>query len=221
MKRCFIYILFLLCFIPIYANDFEEEIIPQNDWVIRVNAGSAFPNRVGTGESSWYSNLDESSCGFQYGVDLIHYNKCIGYGFTFKHYMHNLPYIENQGLSIDEKTRILYVAPQFSNIDEDFLFKGMVSNIDLGIGYAHYLSDGIINASQNYSAPCSGLSINLNLGLEYKFNVNWGVKISISGEYYHFKDIHKDNEYSVETFDKRSKLNMLMVIPQIGISVHL
>lgn len=127
MKRCFIYILFLLCFIPIYANDFEEEIIPQNDWVIRVNAGSAFPNRVGTGESSWYSNLDESSCGFQYGVDLIHYNKCIGYGFTFKHYMHNLPYIENQGLSIDEKTRILYVAPQFSNIDEDFLFKGMVS----------------------------------------------------------------------------------------------
>lgn len=67
----------------------------------------------------------------------------------------------------------------------------MVSNIDLGIGYAHYLSDGIINASQNYSAPCSGLGINLNLGLEYKFNVNWGVKISISGEYYHFKDIHK------------------------------
>lgn len=120
-----------------------------------------------------------------------------------------------------KKTRILYVAPQFSNIDEDFLFKGMVSNIDLGIGYAHYLSDGIINASQNYSAPCSGLGINLNLGLEYKFNVNWGVKISISGEYYHFKDIHKDNEYSVETFDKRSKLNMLMVIPQIGISVHL
>ena len=55
----------------------------------------------------------------------------------------------------------------------------MVTNLDLGIGYAHYLSDGVINNKQDFSLPCSRLGANFNIGLEYKIKAHLGFKIQI------------------------------------------
>lgn len=221
MKKLLLYILAAFNMLPLFAENTDENLIAKNTWIIRANAGSAFANRVGTGESAWYSHVDKSSCGFQYGIDVLrYYNTYFGYGITFRHYMHNLSSIGNNGTSLKEDIHILYVAPQFSNVEEDFLFKGIISNIDLGIGYARYINHGNVGGNQKYSAPASGLGVNLNLGLEYKFSKSVGFKISISGEYYYFKNMHKE-EYTANPFDKRSKLSMFTVIPQIGLSYHL
>lgn len=201
------------------AENSVGNIIPEKDWIIRISAGTAFANCGGTGESAWNYETHKNDCGFQYAIDVLHYKKYIGYGITFKHFTHNLPSIGTRESSIDENIRILYVGPQFSYIDESSIFKRLAVNLDLGIGYAHYLSDGVINGTQNFSLPCSGLGLNINLGFEYKFHIHWGLKIAASGDYYHFKNMHKDNLFT-DSFDERNKLNMLILTPQIGLAYH-
>lgn len=95
----------------------------------------------------------------------------------------------------------------------------MVTNLDLGIGYAHYLSDGLINNKQDFSLPYSGLGANFNIGLEYKIKAHLGFKISNSGEYYNFKDMYK-KETTTNAFDKRSKLSLMMITPQVRMVYH-
>lgn len=101
------------------------------------------------------------------------------------------------------------------------LLKGMISNLDLGIGYAHYLSKGTINKTQNYSVPQSGLGMNANIGVEYKFPTHFGVKISISAEYYIFKHLDPKIETPSKMFEQRSKLGIFMVTPQLSLIYHL
>ncbi len=217
MKRLFFYSLFLFCLFKAGAENLKCDTIPKNDLLVRVNNGVAFANIDGTGESSWYSYPDKESCGYQYGIDLLRYKKYIGYGIAFKHYMHSLSTTGENGNSMDENIRIFYLAPQFSYIYESRHNKEVMGNIDFGIGYAHYHSGGTIEGNHDFSAPASGLGANLNLGAEYRITAHWGFKISISAEYYYFKNMH-DKEYASNAFEQRTKLNMLMIVPQIGIA---
>lgn len=221
MKKIISFCISLFSLLPLSAEGLQGDRIPQEEWVVRINSGLAFANRGGTGESAWRSPVDESSCGFQYGVDLLHYHRCLGYGLAFRHYMHGLPVMWNlQGASQDEDVRILYVAPQFSNVEEDFIFKGLVNNLDLGLGYAHYLSDGRIEGTQAYSVPRSGLGAHLNLGFEYRFGSHWGARLGVSMEYYFFKNLHGGRTYPDTPFETRSRLSILLVTTQIGLAWH-
>ena len=219
MKKILFPILCLFNCLLISAQDSSEDILPKNDWVIRLNAGSACVNVGGTGESAWKYDMDQDGWGFQYGIDVMNYREYMGYGIIFRHYMHHLPNVTKSESAINENVRILYVAPQFSCIDESGLLKGLLVNLDLGIGYAHYLSDGVVDGDQNFSLPCSGLGINANVGFEYRFCVHWGVKISASAEFYHFKDMHKD-KHITDSFDERTKLNLFGLTPQLGLAYH-
>ena len=222
MRTITVLICILSCLSMQSQNIDEHNQIPQKDISIRLNLGIASANQEGTGESLWYSNPKESSRGFQYGIDLLKYHKYIGYGFAFKHYMHGLSFPENaQNSSLHENVQIFYLAPQFSSINEAKLLKGMISNLDLGIGYAHYLSKGTINKTQNYSVPQSGLGMNANIGVEYKFPTHFGVKISISAEYYIFKHLDPKIETPSKMFEQRSKLGIFMVTPQLSLIYHL
>lgn len=136
--------------------------------------------------------------------------------------MHGLSFPESaQSSSLHENIQIFYLAPQFSSVHEAQLLKGMISYLDLGIGYAHYLNKGTINKDQKYSVPKSGLGMNSNIGVEYKFHTHLGVKISISVEYYIFKHLDEKIEIPSKMFEKRSKLGIFMTSPQLSLIYHL
>ena len=217
-----------MLFFYIFANkaykpcNHENNQIPQKDISIRFNFGIASANQEGTGESLWYSNPKKSSRGFQYGIDFLRHHKYIGYGLAFKHYMHGLSFPESaQNSSLHENIQIFYLAPQFSSVHEAQLLKGMISYLDLGIGYAHYLNKGTINKDQKYSVPKSGLGMNSNIGVEYKFHTHLGVKLSISVEYYIFKHLDEKIEIPSKMFEKRSKLGVFITSPQLSLIYHL
>jgi hypothetical protein len=222
MRTITILLCLLFC-LPTRARNMDENNqIPQKDISIRFNFGIASANQEGTGESLWYSNPKKSSRGFQYGIDFLRHHKYIGYGLAFKHYMHGLSFPESaQNSSLHENIQIFYLAPQFSSVHEAQLLKGMISYLDLGIGYAHYLNKGTINKDQKYSVPKSGLGMNSNIGVEYKFHTHLGVKISISVEYYIFKHLDEKIEIPSKMFEKRSKLGIFMTSPQLSLIYHL
>lgn len=82
MRRFVTYLLLAFCILQVNAKSFRGEIIPHKDLLIRISAGCAFANRVGTGESVWYSNIDKSSCGVQYGIDVLNYWKYVAELFS-------------------------------------------------------------------------------------------------------------------------------------------
>ncbi len=188
--------------------------------LVRVGAGAGFANQAGTGESAWYGPKQKGNCGFQYSVDVLNYCRSLGYGVTFRHYLHSRDIAGSVPDLLDEDVQVMYVAPQFSNIDKSLFFEGLTSNIDLGVGYAHYKSSGTVGRYA-YDAPASGFGVNVNIGLAYQVNRHLSTRLSLSGEFYWFYNLHDGNDYSFESpFARRDKLKMVMIIPQLSVAYH-
>ena len=188
--------------------------------LVRVGAGLASANLEGTGESCWRRPKDKGERGFQYSVDVADWRRNWGYGLTFKHYTNGSAFAGSGGETADEHVRILYAAPQLSYVEEGLIFKKMVFNADLGIGYAHYRSKGDIGGARSYKVPKSGMGTNVNLGFSYFFTRHVSARISLAVEYYLFKNLHEAAGGCPPDApcDMRSRLGIVMTVTQLGLA---
>ena len=204
------------------VHDRADTVLPERDLLVRVGVGAGFANQAGTGESAWYGPKQKGSCGFQYNVDVLNYHRGLGYGMTFRHYLHDRNGIGAGTDALDEDVQIMYVAPQFSNVSKSLFFEGLTSNIDLGIGYAHYKSAGSLGQTYSYDTAASGFGVNVNIGIGYQVTRHLSARLAVSGEFYWFYNLHEGNDYSSVSlpFGQRDKLKPVMIVPQLSVAYH-
>lgn len=214
----------LLCFMCISIASaqpafLKTDSIARRTTIFHANVGYGYAVTAG-GTSAW-QGVDSHNTGWLYNLRWSRFSNASSwgygvylFGFTDKD-AHSFTVSEK----VDERMQLCYVAPQFSYIKKGTDFSDrLFSVVDLGLGYLRYDSRTDFPGNE-YHAKYNGVGINLDVALEYAFNVHWGAKLEAGGLFSPIR-LHGEGRPDIG-WQSRSNVNLLMLTLGIGISCYL
>lgn len=215
--------LLLYCCVVIQAQPafLRPDSLNRPARIFHANLGyGVSPSKLGT--SAWKDVDNTNNMGLSYALRWIRcfHKNSMGYGLYLWGYQDHGEHSLLQKSSLNERVGIIYVAPQFTYLRKETAFPNVFGLINLGMGYLSYINNSDFEGGNTYRTQCNSFGINIDIGCEYAFHRNWGVKLEVGGIFSPIRPkINSSNEYY--PLQPRKRINLFMAFLQLGISTYL
>ncbi len=197
----------------------------QRVYILDFGIGVGFPQLLGSGNSAWHAGEKSDHTIWAPSLQLMTYSphSNIGYGVVYHNFNSNTKKCGDAfSYEFNEKTALNYVAPQISLIKRQLGFKDGIMYVNVGVGYAHYKSKGVIDDMNNYKISRSAIGCNLGIAYEYAFDSQFGLRLAANGVYARIKGLRKNISYSKEQPPiPRHNLHLFIPSVEIGLSYYM